>query len=111
MPRHTVIELSVSVFTLLVSFYIAFGPLRHRLPRFITRFAKYSAGLKLLALSGLCWFALYQNVHVDGPRSLRWMLTALAIAFIGGAVFVLTRKTPVVKVQTEQEGKASDGRA
>jgi NAD/NADP transhydrogenase beta subunit len=93
MHKHQLIELSVSTFTLCLSFWVAFGPLRHRLPRFITRFAKYSAAFKLAALSALCWWALHMNIQAHGSYPIRWMLVMLGVSLLAGAGFVLTRKT------------------
>ena len=81
------------LFTLAVSLWIAFGPLRHRLPRVLTRFGKYSAALKLLTLSGLCWYTLYHFLTDDKPSAaLNWLLGCLGIMLLSGAVFILTRK-------------------
>ncbi len=81
------------LFTLAVSLWIAFGPLRHRLPRVLTRFGKYSATLKLLTLSGLCWYTLYHFLTDDKPSAaLNWMLGCLGLMLLGGAVFIFTRK-------------------
>ncbi len=81
------------LFTLAVSLWIAFGPLRHRMPRVLTRLGRYSATLKLLTLSGLCFFTLYRFLTDDKPSAaLNWLLGCLAIMLLGGAVFVFTRK-------------------
>jgi len=93
------------LFTLAVSLWIAFGPLRHRLPRFLTRLGKYSATLKLLTLSAGCWFLLYArffripgDVGDDGPPAdepsliLGVLLGILGVVLFAGAVFVVTRK-------------------
>lgn len=82
----------MSAFTLGVSFWIAFGPLRHRLPRFITRFAKLSATLKLLGLAGICLWGLVHNIRSDDALAMRWLLSILALALLAGAAFVATRR-------------------
>jgi hypothetical protein len=90
--RHHWFEIG-GFFTLAVSLWIAFGPLRHRLPRVLTRLGKYSATLKLLVLSGLCWFTLYRFLRDDIPSAaLNWMLGCLGTMLLAGAAFVLTRK-------------------
>ncbi|MBY0261524.1 MAG: hypothetical protein K2Q20_04235, partial [Phycisphaerales bacterium] len=94
--HHQLIELVISAFTLGVSFWIAFGPLRHRLPRFITRFAKLSAVLKLLALAGLCIWGLVHNIRFDDSLAMRWLLGVLTVVLLAGAAFVATRR-PVPK--------------
>ena len=81
------------LFTLGLSLWIAFGPLRHRLPKVLTRFGKYSATLKLLFLSGVCWFTLFRFLTDDIPSAaLNWLLGCLGTMLLLGAVFVLTRK-------------------
>lgn len=81
------------LFTLMVSLWIAFGPLRHRLPRVLTRMGRYSATLKLLTLSGLCFFTLYRFLTDDKPSAaLNWLVGCLALMLFGGAVYVFTRK-------------------
>jgi hypothetical protein len=100
------------LFTLGVSLWIAFGPLRHRLPRVLTRLGKYSATLKLLTLSGICWFTLYRFLSDDIPSAaLNWLLGCLGVMLLAGAAFIITRKqaparpvhqhrlTPVVRKQ------------
>jgi hypothetical protein len=90
--RHHWFEIA-GLFTLAVSLWIAFGPLRHRLPRFLTRLGKYSATLKLLGLSTLCWIALYKSVTDDEPSlALNWLLGWLGGMLLAGALYVLTRK-------------------
>jgi hypothetical protein len=81
------------LFTLAVSLWIAFGPLRHRLPKVITRFGKYSATLKLVSLSGICWFLLYKGLVDDVPSAaINWLLGALGVILLVGAAFIVTRK-------------------
>lgn len=81
------------LFTLAVSLWIAFGPLRHRLPRVLTRLGRYSATLKLLTLSGLCFFTLYRFLTDDKPSAaLNWLVGCLALMLLGGAAFIFTRK-------------------
>ncbi|HVU65380.1 MAG TPA: hypothetical protein VHC70_15470 [Phycisphaerales bacterium] len=81
------------LFTLGVSLWIAFGPLRHRLPRLLTRLGKYSATLKLVLLSGGCWFLLYRCMTDDEPSlAINWMLAFLGIVLLAGAAFVVTRR-------------------
>ena len=81
------------LFTLAASLWIAFGPLRHRLPRVLTRLGRYSATLKLLTLSGLCFFTLYRFLTDDKPSAaINWLVGCLALMLLGGAVFIFTRK-------------------
>lgn len=78
--------------TLGLSLWIAFGLLRHRLPKVITRFGKYSAALKLLGLSGVCWFGLYHALTDDEPSAaVNWLLGCLGLLLLVGALWVLTR--------------------
>lgn len=94
MSHHTIYEIAGSAITLSVSLWVAFGPLRHRLPKFLTRLAKYSVALKLLTLSGLCWWGFYANWHGHPrPRALEWTLSVLGVGLIGGAIYVLQLKT------------------
>jgi len=93
--RHHWVEIS-GLFTLAVSLWIAFGPLRHRLPRVLTRLGKYSATLKLVFLSALCWIAFYKSITDDVPSAaLNWLLGWLGGTLLAGALFVLTRKQTV----------------
>lgn len=92
MSKRELFEIIGSAITLGVSLWVAFGPLRHRLPRFLTRLAKYSVALKLLTLSGLCWWGFFANREYHGYHALRWGLLVLAIGLIGGALYVLTLK-------------------
>jgi len=92
MTKKEIFEIIGSAITLSVSLWIAFGPLRHRLPKFLTRLAKYSVALKLLMLSGLCWWGWYENRMHHGYKALRWTLFALALGLIGGALYVLSIK-------------------
>lgn len=86
------IELS-GLFTLAVSLWIAFGPLRHRLPRFLTRLGKFSATFKLVSLSGICWFLFYKNLTDDEPSlGMNWLLGTLGVILLCGAAWVVTRK-------------------
>ncbi len=86
------------LFTLGLSLWVAFGPARHRLPRVLTRFGKYSATLKLLSLSGLCWFLLYKCLTDDEPSlALNWLLGSLGVVLLAGAAFVVTRKQEPAK--------------
>jgi hypothetical protein len=91
MKHATLIEIGGSAATLGVSLWLAFGPLRHRLPRFITRFARCSAALKLVASAGVCGWLLWQNVEHDGSRALRWGLTVSGVVLVYLAVWVLRR--------------------
>jgi hypothetical protein len=76
-----------------LSLWIAFGPMRHRLPKLVTRFGKYSATLKLLTLSGLCWFGLYKCLTDNEPSAaLNWLLGSLGVILLAGAAYVFTRK-------------------
>jgi hypothetical protein len=96
------------LFTLGVSLWIAFGPLRHRIPPFFTRLGKYSATLKLLSLSGLCWFFLYRCLTDDIPSlAINWMLGFLGSVLLAGAIFVVTRKQPVRHHPTNPHASAS----
>jgi hypothetical protein len=91
--RQHWLEISSGLCTLAVSLWIAFGPLRHRLPRFFSRIGKYSATLKLLSLSALCWFFFYRCLTDDVPSlAINWMLGFLGVALLAGAAFVVTRK-------------------
>ena len=97
-PRHQVLSppigsKSAASSTLGVSLWIAFGPLRHRLPKPLTRLGKYSAVLKLLFLSGVCWVTLFRFMSDDVPSApINWMLGCLGTLLFCGAVFVITRK-------------------
>jgi hypothetical protein len=88
----------LGLFTLVVSLWIAFGPLRHRLPKILTRFGKYSATLKLTVLSTLCWIGFYRNMTDEEPSlALNWVLAGLGMLLLAGALFVLTRKQAPVR--------------
>jgi hypothetical protein len=90
--REHWLEIS-GLLTLGVSLWIAFGPFRHRLPKVLTRFGKYSATLKLLGLSAFCWILLYKSLVDDEPSmALDWLLGSLGICLLAGAAFVVTRK-------------------
>lgn len=79
--------------TLGFSVWIAFGPLRHYLPRFLIRLGKYSATLKLLFLSGVCWFSLYRFLTDDIPSAaINWLVGCLGLVLLFAAIFVFTRK-------------------
>ena len=78
--------------TLGVSAFVAFGPLRHRLPRVLTRLAKYSMAFKLGMLGTVCGVMLWHNVRDEGPMAGRWVLTVLAVGFAAAAVRVLFLK-------------------
>ena len=79
--------------TLGFSLWIAFGPLRHYLPRFLVRLGKYSATLKLLFLSGVCWFTLYRFLTDDIPSAaVNWLVGCLGVMYLHAAIFVFTRK-------------------
>ncbi len=81
------------ILTLGFSLWIAFGPLRHYLPRFLIRLGKYSATLKLLFLSGVCWFTLYRFLTDDVPSTpANWLVGVLGIILLLAAIFVFTRK-------------------
>jgi threonine/homoserine/homoserine lactone efflux protein len=79
----------IAVVTLGVSAFVAFGPLRHRLPRFITRLARYSMALKLCTMAGFCGFLLWHNVRDQGPMSGRWALTGVAVLLVAAGIRVL----------------------
>lgn len=84
---------SGGLLTLAASLWLAFGPLRHRLPRVLTRFGKYSATLKLLSLSALCFFTLHRFLTDEAPSAaLNWLLACLGLMLLGSAGYVLTRK-------------------
>ncbi len=96
MSEGTALELSrnmmhagIAVVTLGVSALVAFGPLRHRLPRFMTRLARYSMALKLASLAVVSGYFLWQNVRDHGPMSGRWGLGMVAVLCVGAAVRVL----------------------
>ena len=79
--------------TLGFSLWIAFGSLRHYLPRFMIRLGKYSATLKLLFLSGVCWFTLYRFLGDDIPSAaVNWLVGCLGVMLLLAAFFVFTRK-------------------
>ena len=109
MSNHIVYEVVGSAITLGVSLWVAFGPLRHRLPKFLTRLAKYSVAFKLLMLSGLCWWGCYLNWPHRPPArvlgglrpfgALVWILGSLGIGLIGGAIYVLQLKTSPAPAQ------------
>lgn len=105
---HHRLELG-SLVLLGLSLWIAFGPMRHRLPRVITRFSKYSAALKLLTLSGLCWFGLYQCLTDDEPSAaLNWLLGALGLILLFGAFRVFTFKhAHPARPKTDRKGSGS----
>src|SRR5205085_2063326 len=90
------------------SLYLAFGPFRHRLPRILTRFAKISATLKLFSLSVLCGWGLWVNVHHDGPRAIRWLLTLVGLALLGCAVFIATRPVATPRRESRQSRRARE---
>ena len=51
------------------------------------------ATLKLLTLSGLCFFTLYRFLTDDKPSAaINWLVGCLALMLLGGAVFIFTRK-------------------
>ena len=82
-------HVGIAVVTLGVSAFVAFGPLRHRLPRFITRLARYSMALKLGTMAGFCGFLLWHNVRDHGPMSGRWALTGVAVLLVAAGIRVL----------------------
>ena len=95
MLSEQTIELIIGGTTLVGGLFLAYGPLRHRLPRFITRFARYSAALKLLFVAVVAGIALYHSVHAE-HRALHWIFFAgVMLTAIGGAVFVLLRPAGV----------------
>jgi hypothetical protein len=100
MKHREAVELGIGAGTLLLSLYVAFGPLRHRLPRVLTRFAKYSAAAKLTSLSLLSWFWFYRNAQHDGPRALGWALSLLGVSLLAAAYYVIRR--PVIATPTAQ---------
>ena len=81
-----------AVATLGVSAFVAFGPLRHRLPRVLTRFAKFSMSFKLGMLAIVTGVMLWHNVRDQGPSAGRWVLTVLCVGFAVSAVRVLFLK-------------------
>jgi hypothetical protein len=80
--------------TLAVSLWIAFGPLRHRLPKILTRYAKISAALKLTGLSVVCWIACWHAWQEHASHAARWSMALAGVVLLAAAVFVLTRRTP-----------------
>jgi hypothetical protein len=96
--------------TLGFSLWIAFGPLRHRLPKPLTRLGKYSATLKLLFLSGVCWVALFRFLNDDIPSApVNWMVGGLGVILLLAAAFVITRKQtkPAHSAQPMQPSRVS----
>ena len=88
----------IAVITLGVSAFVAFGPLRHRLPRFLTRLARFSMAFKLASLAAVSGYFLWHNVRDHGPVSGRWALGAVMMLCVGAAVRVLLAEpgTPTV---------------
>ncbi len=98
MKHGALLEVGGGALTLGVSLWLAFGPLRSRLPKFVTRFAKFSVALKLTTVAGVCAWALRSNILHDGSMAVNWGLVAAVLLLLSGAVWVLRRKT-VGKVQ------------
>lgn len=86
---RNMVHAGIAVVTLGVSAFVAFGPLRHRLPRFVTRFARYSMAFKLASLAAVSGYFLWHNVRDHGPMSGRWALGMVAVLCVGAAVRVL----------------------
>ena len=87
------LEVLLGALTLTIGLWIAFGPLRHRIPKFFTRLGKYSATFKLISLSGVCWFGLYKAATDSKPSmALNWLLGSLGVVLLAGAIWVVTRK-------------------
>lgn len=93
MTRHELIQIAVGLATLALSLYVAFGPLRHRLPRILTRLGKWSATLKLMSLAALCGYGVYRNIQHHGSFAMRWWLTGLGVILLGAAAYVVTRRS------------------
>lgn len=92
MSHHQIYEYGFAALTLGVSLWVAFGPLRHRLPRVLTRLAKYSAAAKLVGVSAVCAWGLHDNLHHHGSHAVRWALGTTAIITAAAAVWILMRK-------------------
>ena len=84
------VHAGIAVVTLVVSAFVAFGPLRHRLPRFVTRLARFSMAFKLASLAAaVLGYFLWHNVRDHGPMSGRWAIGMVAVLCVGAAVRVL----------------------
>lgn len=83
------VHVGLALVTLAVSAFVAFGPLRHRLPRVLTRLARYSMAFKLGSLAVVGGVMLWHNVRDEGPWSARWVLSVLVVGFAVAAVRVL----------------------
>lgn len=79
--------------TLAISLWVAFGPLRHRLPRFLTRFAKLSAVLKLSATAIICGYVGVQTIRHHGSAAVAWAALTMCVLLIIGAVYVVRWKS------------------
>lgn len=71
----------ITAATLGFSAFIAFGPYRHRLPKALTRFARFSMAFKLGVLAVLGASLLWHNITDGGPMWLRVVLTIATAAF------------------------------
>jgi len=83
------VHAGIGLVTLGVSAFIAFGPFRRRLPRFMTRLARYSMAIKLSSIAGVSGYFLWHNVRDHGPLSGRWGLSAVIVVCVALAVRVL----------------------
>jgi hypothetical protein len=109
MRHRETVEIMIGACTLGVSLYLAFGPLRSRLPRVLTRFARLAAVLKLAALGIACAWWLRVNIRHDGPMAIRWVLVIVGLSLIAAAAFVATRPAaPAHRVESRQARRSRE---
>lgn len=88
MISHQVLEYGIAATTLGVSAFVAYGPYRHRLPRFMTRFAKLGIVFKLGVMSAVSGLAAYHSVVNEGRLIVQVILGVLSVGLAAGAVGV-----------------------